>query len=215
MSSIPFIQLEEDFAIPLGYYDNYSASINLSFPLFTSGKRRGAYRMALLGAEWSKEESEKEEDDLRETVYSSFYGLLVAQEGAEIAQGAVERAEDHLRTVTTQHQKGLVSQLDLLPPGFKAFLPDDDGMAARGDILQGQRALPDLVAVERHRRDQRARDDVHGHGQEIQLPLDLVDLPGLDKNSLLPGHVRVLLDNYQQRAGRAGRRGQATKNRSV
>ncbi len=114
MSSVPFIQLDEDFGIPLGYYDNYSASINLSFPLFTSGKRRGAYRMALLGADLSREESQKAEYDLRETVYSSFYGLLVAQEGAKIARGAVERTEDHLTTVKTQHRRGLVSQLDLL-----------------------------------------------------------------------------------------------------
>ncbi len=114
MSSVPVIQFGEDYGIPMGYYDNYSASINLSYPLFTSGKRTSGYQLALLGVEISEGNSLLKEYDMRARIHASFYGLLMAQEGIEIAEEAVHRAHDHLQTVKIQREKGVASQLDLL-----------------------------------------------------------------------------------------------------
>jgi len=114
MSSVPIIEFTEGVGIPLGYYDNFSAAISLSFPLFTSGKRMYGYELARLGVEMSELETSIKECDVREEVSYSFYGLLVAQEAVKIAEEALGRAQDHLQTVRTQHRRGVVSQLDLL-----------------------------------------------------------------------------------------------------
>lgn len=148
MSSIPVIQFGEGPGIPLGYYDNYSVAMNFSYPLFTFGKRKNAYELALLGVEMSKEDSLLKECDLRERVSTAFYGLLMAQEALKIAKEAVERAQDHLQTVDTQYKKGIVSQLDLLRAEYSYSKAEADYLRAKNSQETARRALNLILGID-------------------------------------------------------------------
>jgi outer membrane protein TolC len=43
-----------------------------------------------------------------------YYGVVVAQEGLKLAEDAVERSEDHLKTARIQYNQGRITKLDLL-----------------------------------------------------------------------------------------------------
>jgi len=148
MSSVPIIELGPGTGIPLGYYDNYSASINLSYPLFTSGKRGLGYRMSYLGTEIARQERVLKDYELRERVYAGFYGLLVAQEAVEIANEALERARDHLEVVKVQQRKGIVSQLDLLRAEYSYSESEAEHLRAKSGEEIARKALNLFLGID-------------------------------------------------------------------
>jgi len=100
--------------ISLGYANNYSNSLQVSFPIFTFGKRFVAKEIGGRSKDIQVFQHETDKINLVKDLVTVFYGVVVAEEGLGIAEDALERSEDHLRTARIQYNQGRITKLDLL-----------------------------------------------------------------------------------------------------
>ena len=115
--SVPQFSLETPEGtqtISMGYPDNYKNTLSVTFPLFTFGKRFVFKRIAEKGLRLQELQEETDKISLLKDLATIFYGVVSAKKGVEIAKEAIERAEDHLKTVTVQYEEGRVTRLDFL-----------------------------------------------------------------------------------------------------
>jgi len=100
--------------ISLGYPDNFRNSLEATFPVFTFGKRFAVKEIGEKSKEIQILQHETDKMNLIKDLITYYYGVVVAGEGLKIAEGAVERARDHLRTARIQYNQGRITKLDLL-----------------------------------------------------------------------------------------------------
>ncbi len=100
--------------ISLGFPDNFRNSIEVTFPVFTFGKRFAVKEIGEKSKDMQILQHETGKMNLVKDLITYYYGVVVAGEGLKIAEGAVERAGDHLRTARIQYNQGRVTKLDLL-----------------------------------------------------------------------------------------------------
>ena len=100
--------------ISLGYADNFNNSLEVTFPIFTFGKRSAAKEIGERVRDVQVFQHETDEINLIKDLITVYYGVVVAKEGLVIAEGAVERSADHLNTARIQYRQGRITKLDLL-----------------------------------------------------------------------------------------------------
>ncbi|MBN1694584.1 TolC family protein [candidate division WOR-3 bacterium] len=100
--------------ISLGFPDNFRNSLEVTFPVFTFGKRFAVKEIVGKSKDMQILQHETDKMNLIKDLITYYYGVVVAGEGFKIAEGAVERAEDHLRTARIQYNQGRITKLDLL-----------------------------------------------------------------------------------------------------
>lgn len=100
--------------ISLGYPNNYMNTLSVTFPIFTFGRRLIAKDISEKAFRVQQFHEETDKINLIMDLATVFYGVVGANKGVEIANEAVVRAEDHLKTATIQYQEGRVTKLDLL-----------------------------------------------------------------------------------------------------
>ncbi len=100
--------------ISLGYADNFRNSLEVTFPVFTFGKRFVAKEISERAKDIQVFQNETDKINLIKDLITIYYGVVVAQEGVKLAEDAVERSEDHLKTARIQYNQGRVTKLDLL-----------------------------------------------------------------------------------------------------
>jgi outer membrane protein len=100
--------------ISLGFPDNFRNSLEVTFPVFTFGKRFAVKEIGEKSKDMQILQHETDKMNLIKDLITYYYGVVVAGEGLKIAEGAVERAGDHLRTARIQYNQGRVTKLDLL-----------------------------------------------------------------------------------------------------
>jgi len=100
--------------ISLGYANNYSNSLQVTFPIFTFGKRFVAKELGERSKDIQVFQHETDKINLVKDLMTVFYGVISAEEGLKIAEDALERSEDHLRTARIQYNQGRITKLDLL-----------------------------------------------------------------------------------------------------
>lgn len=101
-------------SIPMGYADNYQNSLQVTFPLFTFGKRTAYKEVAERGVKIQEYQNETDKIDLIKDLTSVFYGVISGKEGVKIAEKALERSKDHLQTARIQYREGRITKLELL-----------------------------------------------------------------------------------------------------
>ncbi len=100
--------------ISLGYPDNFRNSLEVTFPVFTFGKRFAAKEIGERVRDVQVFKHETDKINLIKDLITIYYGVVVAQEGLKLAEDAVDRSEDHLRTARIQYNQGRITKLDLL-----------------------------------------------------------------------------------------------------
>jgi outer membrane protein len=100
--------------ISLGFPDNFRNSLEITFPVFTFGKRFAVKEMGKKTKEVQILQHETDKMNLIKDLVTYYYGVVVAGEGLKIAEDAVEKARDHLRTARIQYGQGRITKLDLL-----------------------------------------------------------------------------------------------------
>ena len=100
--------------ISLGYPDNFRNSLEVTFPIFTFGKRFAAKEIGERARDIQVLQHEANKINLIKDLIIIYYGVVVAKEGFEIAESAIERSEDHLKTARVQYRQGRITKLDLL-----------------------------------------------------------------------------------------------------
>lgn len=101
---------------------NFQSRVELTFPLFTGGKLKAAYRAAALGVEAARDDGAFAESSVVKGVTQAFYGSLLARQAVAAMTEAVKTAESHLERVEAMHKQGLVLDSDLLR--IRVFVAD-------------------------------------------------------------------------------------------
>jgi len=146
---------------------NWQTRVEMTAPLFTGGKLRGAYRATSLGIERARAGAADAESQVVRGVTEAFYGSLLAARAAGVMEGAVETARAHREQVEAMHGQGLVLDSDLMrvqvfladleqqaaarradaevARAYLAYAMGEDGdVEPRGDLAPPAERLPDL-----------------------------------------------------------------------
>jgi outer membrane protein len=158
--------------VSLGYADNFRNSLEVTFPIFTFGKRSAAKEIGERVKDIQVFQHETDKINLIKDLITIYYGVVVANEGLEIAEDVVERSEDHLNTARIQYRQGRITKLDLLSAETEfnrsktELLNANNGIELAGSALNMMLGFPlDTIL------------DVEG---QIQAKVDTFDLDSLN-----------------------------------
>jgi outer membrane protein len=101
---------------------NWQSRVELTMPLFTSGKVSAANRATKMGVEAAQETSAFAESSVAKGVTQAFYGSLLAHQAVVTMEEAVKTAEAHQAQVEALYKQGLVLDSDLMR--IKVFVAD-------------------------------------------------------------------------------------------
>jgi len=162
--------------ISLGYANNYSNSLQVSFPIFTFGKRFVAKEIGERSKDIQVFQHETDKINLVKDLVTVFYGVVVAEEGLGIAESALERSEDHLRTARIQYNQGRITKLDLLSAETEFNRSKTELLNVSNGVDQAKSALNMMLGF--------PLDTVVDVSGEIKIDIDTFNLDSLNSLAL-------------------------------
>ncbi len=161
--------------------DALTGTVQLSYDIFTSGRRSGNIRAAEEQVRFSELEVERLTEQLRLDVSNNYYDVQQADEQVRIARAAIANSQASLRDAQALERAGLGTRFDVLQQQV--------------EVANDQQALTDAFAQQRISRRQLA--------QQLSLPL-AVDVSALDPVELAARYDRTLEESivlaFQNRA---------------
>jgi outer membrane protein TolC len=97
-----------------GTDNNYIADLTVTQPIYSGGRTFTALRMARVYKKMSKEVVNRSRQDLKYTVYNSFYGALLANEIYRVNLESHRLAQENLDVARKMFDQGMVAEYDLL-----------------------------------------------------------------------------------------------------
>lgn len=101
-------------SIKSGTENNYDLSLSYQQPFFTWGKIQAGYDISKHNLSLTQEEYRKTKQEIKFSVISLFYNILLARELIKVREESIARIEDHLKAVTDRYDKGYASEFDVL-----------------------------------------------------------------------------------------------------
>jgi outer membrane protein len=98
----------------VGTRDNYNWTTSVTQPVFTGGALINSYLLAKLGVDTAKVQFEQTKRDLVLQVKVSYYAVLTAEKGVEVAQQAVQQLESHYTVAQAFFEVGITAKNDVL-----------------------------------------------------------------------------------------------------
>jgi TolC family type I secretion outer membrane protein len=98
----------------MGTENTVVAGLSIDQPLFVGGAIWSGYQMAKIGADVSVANLETTENSVIVKVTEAYYGVLFANSSVEVAEQALESAEENLEQVKKFFEVGKSSQFDVL-----------------------------------------------------------------------------------------------------
>lgn len=98
----------------LNTQDNYQWKATIKQPLFTGFALVSSYELARLGIDQSEMELELEKLDLALKVKETYFTILGADRGVDVAKKAVESLESHVKVASSFYKVGMIPINDLL-----------------------------------------------------------------------------------------------------
>jgi outer membrane protein TolC len=162
--------------ISLGYPDNFRNSLEVTFPVFTFGKRFAAKEMSVRAREIQGFQHETDKINLIKDLIIVYYGVVVAKQGLDIAEGAADRLEDHLNTARVQYNQGRITKLDLLSAEAEFSLSKTMVLTASNGLDQAKSALNLMLRF--------PLDTVVDVEGVVQVEIDTFDMDSLNNLAL-------------------------------
>jgi outer membrane protein TolC len=129
-----------NMAVKTGTKDNYALTNTVTQPVFTGGALINNYLLAKIGVDTAKVEFEQTKLDLVLQVKTSYYGVLNAEKGVEVAQQAVAQLESHYMVAQAFFDAGMIPKNDLLQTEVQLA-------QTRQNLIKAQNALEVARAV--------------------------------------------------------------------
>jgi len=92
----------------------FDYNINISQPLYTSGKVGTALKLASLESEGVGVDCARVEQDTRLRVMRAFYDLILAERLLDVSRATVEQRQQHLEMARTRYAAGVATEVDVL-----------------------------------------------------------------------------------------------------
>jgi outer membrane protein len=110
----PIITVPPAPPVTVGTTDNYNWSTSVTQPVFTGGALINSYLLAKIGVDSAKVTLEQTKRDLVLQVKVSYYAVLTAEKGVEVAQQAVAQLESHYTVAKAFFEVGITAKNDVL-----------------------------------------------------------------------------------------------------
>jgi len=143
-----FIPGEPPQRISMDFTKDYQFSLNLSLPLFTSGRLTSGYKQAKYNLR-STEETVRQSKHI--TVFNAkkaFYGYLLTEDFVKVAEEAVDVAEKHLKNVKSLYGVGVASKFDLLRSEVQVANLKPQLIKARNNLKIAELSLKTLLGLD-------------------------------------------------------------------
>lgn len=113
--------LENPFPFPgaptefeLDFTKDYQGSVNLALPIWAWGANRAAYQDARTAVDVARSSNESSRQEVALQVTQTFYGVLLAEQGRQVARDALAQAERQAELAAQRVAQGAASEFDLL-----------------------------------------------------------------------------------------------------
>jgi len=121
--------------------NNFRSALTLRLPLFDQRQTETRTAQARIAQQEADQQTEMAAQQLRFTVISTFYGLLLAQARLEVSEEAVRTAEADVKRARDIFESGLVVQSDLLAAEVQLSEFRQQQIQAKGDLVTAVAAL--------------------------------------------------------------------------
>ncbi|NIM58845.1 MAG: TolC family protein [Candidatus Aminicenantes bacterium] len=134
--------------VSIDFTKDYQFSLNLSLPLFTSGRLTSGYKQAKYNLR-STEEAVRQSKHI--TVFNAkkaFYGYLLTKDFVKVAEEAVDVAEKHFKNVKSLYGVGVASKFDLLRSEVQVANLKPQLIRARNNLKIAELNLKTLLGLD-------------------------------------------------------------------
>jgi outer membrane protein TolC len=111
-----------------------SVTADVVWPILAGGKIRGAYDAAGVNVEMSKEDLRKTEADLMTELATRYYGLVLANEVADVRKKSYEFMKQHYENSQTLFENGMIPKLELLHASVSMAEAEREYSKAQRDV---------------------------------------------------------------------------------
>jgi outer membrane protein TolC len=98
----------------LDFTKDYQGSVNLALPVWAWGANRAGYQDARTTADIARSSIEGNRQEVALQVTQAFYGVLLAEQGLQVARDALAQAERQAELAAQRVAQGAASEFDLL-----------------------------------------------------------------------------------------------------
>jgi outer membrane protein len=102
------------FSAAVGPFDRWGTSVQASYTLFDSGRRKSKLTAARDLQAASRQGTEWDRQDLLFSVHQAYYSLLAARERVTVAEQSLSRSEAHLKLAQARREEGAAPLADVL-----------------------------------------------------------------------------------------------------
>ena len=134
--------------ISLDLTRTYQFSLSLFVPLFTGGRLMSGYRQANYSLLSTQEAIRQARQEIVFKVKKAFYGVLLCQKLADVAEEAVSLAEKHLKNVESRYAVEMASKFDRLRSEVQLANLKPQLIRARNGLKSAELALKVLLGLE-------------------------------------------------------------------
>lgn len=105
---------DETVTFRFGTENSYVADLTVTQPIYSGGRTFTALRMARVYKRMAREMVDMSRQDLKISVYNSFYGALLANEILRVNRESYRLAGENLDVAQKMYDQGMVAEYDLL-----------------------------------------------------------------------------------------------------
>ncbi|WP_071517779.1 TolC family protein [Geitlerinema sp. PCC 9228] len=125
----------------------WNAAIQLSYDVYTGGRRTGQIRASRKQLRRQELEVERQVEDILLEVTNAYYDVQQAEENVRIAEQAVKNARQSLRDAEALEEAGLGTRFEVLQSEVNLSNEVQNLTQARSDLRSSQRELSRLLSV--------------------------------------------------------------------
>ncbi len=134
--------------VPIDFSKTYQMTLSFSLPLFTGGRLISGYKQANYNLGATRESIRQFRIGTIFEVKRAFYGYLLADQFAGVAQEAVALAEKHHTNVKNLFEVGMASKFDLLRSEVQVANLKPQLIRARNSLSITELALKTLIGLD-------------------------------------------------------------------
>lgn len=140
---------DEVITFKFGTEHIYTADLTLTQPLYSGGRTITALSMARTYKKMARELVVQARQDLKISVYNSFYGAILAREILRVNRESYGLAEENLDVVQKMYDQGMVAEYDLLRARVAVSNLEPEVIKAENDADVAMANLKNLLGIER------------------------------------------------------------------
>lgn len=130
-----------------GYQHEFSHDVELSIPLYTSGKLENKIRSADYSLQSAILSLEDEKQTIRKTVTKDYFDILKYRSQVGVYQDSVNNLQEHLRNVNAQYNAGTVAKSDVLSSEVSLANEQQNLVSAQNDYDVAVAAFNNAVGL--------------------------------------------------------------------